>query len=112
MKLSSLRELDYVEVSHNPKIKKQILLGNDALPNLISFSCAVFPPGEMAGAHSHADMSEVFFVQSGRGVINIDGKEYPLEKGVCAAVEVGEEHEIRNTGFEDLVLSYFAIKAD
>ncbi len=110
MKITSLSDLEYVEVSHNPLIKKRIMLANGEFPNIVNFSQAVFPVGEIAGAHKHDDMNEIFFVHSGIGVINIDGVNYPLEEGVCAAVEAGEVHKIQNTGTENLVLNYFAIK--
>ncbi|VAX11220.1 hypothetical protein MNBD_GAMMA25-1680 [hydrothermal vent metagenome] len=109
MKITSLKILDKVAVSHNPAIKKQIMLANGELPNIINFSRAVFPPGEIAGAHQHDDMSEIFFVLSGKGMITIDGVAHTLETGICVAVEAGEMHEVKNTGRDDLVLSYFAV---
>jgi len=96
-------------VSHNPEIGKKVMLDRGDLPCLLNFSRAVFGPGQTAAAHSHEDMNEVFFVENGRGVIRIDGQAYPLGKGVCAAIETGEIHEISNTGDTDLVLLYFAI---
>ncbi len=88
------------------------MLASGEFPHIINFSRAVFPAGEIAGAHKHDDMSEIFFVQSGKGVIAIDGVDHPLEVGTCAAIEAGEMHEVRNTGSEDLVLSYFAVRTD
>jgi mannose-6-phosphate isomerase-like protein (cupin superfamily) len=56
-------------------------------------------------------MCEVFFVESGSGIIRIDGQEYPLQPGTCIAVEPGEVHEIVNSGTTDLVLTYFGLRA-
>ncbi len=56
-------------------------------------------------------MSEVFFVNSGVGVIRIDQQEYDLIPGVCVSVEIGEIHEIINTGTENLILTYFGIQS-
>ncbi len=36
--------------------------------------------------------------------------EYPLQPGNCYAVEVGEVHEIVNTGNTELILTYFGLK--
>ncbi len=55
-------------------------------------------------------MSEVFFVESGSGVIRIDDQEYPLQPGTCIAVEPGEVHEITNNSSIDLVLTYFGLQ--
>jgi mannose-6-phosphate isomerase-like protein (cupin superfamily) len=37
--------------------------------------------------------------------IRIDDRDYPLAPGTCAAVEVGESHEITNNGDRDLILT-------
>lgn len=56
-------------------------------------------------------MFEVFYVESGTGVITIDGAEHTLERGVCVLIEPGELHEITNNGADsELVLSYFGIE--
>lgn len=57
-------------------------------------------------------MGEVFFVQSGEGEIRIDGKIFMLLPGVCALLEAQEKHEVKNTGDEELVITYFGIRID
>ena len=76
-----------------------------------NFSQACFAPGQVAGGHSHADMSEVFFVESGLGNIRINGIDYQLKPGVCIAVEPGEVHEVSNTGNTDLIITYFGLRS-
>ena len=110
MKINHLAKLPSQQVSHNPEISKKVMLSLGDLPHLTNFSQAVFAPGQIASKHCHQDMSEVFFVQSGEGKICIDTKSFSLSPGVCVAVEAGEDHEITNTGTEDLVLTYFGIK--
>ncbi|HEY9201460.1 MAG TPA: cupin domain-containing protein [Gammaproteobacteria bacterium] len=109
MKISSLKTIQSGPVSHNPAIKKQQMLGTNELDHLIQFSQAVFPAGEIAGAHSHPDMNEVFFILSGTGQMRIDDKTIELEPGMCITVEAGEAHEIENTDEADLVINYFAL---
>ena len=114
MKRVSLSKLPMQGVSHNTAILKQVMLKTEDLPHLAQFAQARFAPGQVAAAHSHADMHEVFFVQSGQGTMTRNGKPEALEPGVCIAVSPGEIHEVSNTGSEDLVLTYFGIlnKAD
>ena len=81
------------------------------LPHLTNFSQAYFVPRQRAAAHSHSDMFEVFLVESGSGVIRVDGEEHRLEKGTCVVVQPGEVHEIVNSGTGVLVLTYFGIEA-
>jgi len=110
MKYTSLTNLPDEAVSHNPAIKKKVMLRLGDLPHLTNFSQAQFAPGQVAIAHCHADMHEVFFVESGEGTIQINGTPYPLQPGTCIAVEAGEVHEVSNTGTADLVLTYFGLR--
>jgi mannose-6-phosphate isomerase-like protein (cupin superfamily) len=87
------------------------MLASGDLPHLTNFSQAIFTPGQIAANHCHRDMSEVFFVESGEGIISINGQNFNLDRGTCIAVEIGEYHEITNTGNVDLVLTYFGIKS-
>lgn len=107
MQYSKLIELPDEEVSHNARIKKRVMLKTGDLPHLIGFSQARFPAGEMANRHKHDDMYEVFYVEQGVGRIRVDDQEIALEPGVCVSVEPGENHEIENTGNEELVVNYF-----
>jgi mannose-6-phosphate isomerase-like protein (cupin superfamily) len=109
MKISSLKTIQPGPVSHNPAIKKQQMLGMNELNHLVQFSQAIFPAGEIAGAHSHPDMNEIFFIQSGNGQMRIDDKTVELEPGMCITVEAGEVHEIENAGEADLVITYFGL---
>ena len=110
MKITSLDNLPQQTVSHNPEITKKVMLSNKDLPHLTNFSQATFAPGQVANAHAHQDMCEVFFVSAGSGVIRIDGREYDLTSGIYVAVEPEETHEIINTGTINLILTYFGIQ--
>lgn len=111
MKITDLNQIPEQEVSHNPAIKKKVMLSLEDLPHLTNFSQACFAPGQIASGHSHADMSEVFFVESGLGNIRINGIDYQLKPGVCIAVEPGEVHEVSNTGNTDLIITYFGLRS-
>lgn len=111
MKRISLNTIPTQGVSHNTAIRKQTLLQKGDLPHLIQFAQAQFEPGQVATAHAHTDMHEVFFVQAGSGTMTVDNQAHILEPGVCIAVDPGETHEITNTGDEVLVLTYFGILA-
>ena len=80
------------------------------LPHLTNFSQARFQPGQIAPAHTHTDMHEVFFVEAGEGAIAINGISHPLTAGTCVAVAPHESHEVSNTGTTELILTYFGIK--
>ena len=110
MKVSSIDSTPQLEVSHNPKLKKHELLSRGDVEQGTIFSRAIFLPGETADAHSHADMTEVFYVESGQGVISVNEKLVTLKAGTCVVVEPYESHELKNAGSTDMVVLYFGIK--
>ncbi len=110
MKLTSLNQLPEEGVSHNPAIKKKVMLRWGDLPHLTNFSQSRFAPGQTAAAHAHQDMCEVFFVEAGSGIIRINDQEYPLTQGSCIAVEPSEVHEVINNGSTELILTYFGLR--
>lgn len=112
MKRTYLSDLPKEPVSHNSAIEKKVMLRLGDLPHLTNFSQARFAPGQVAEAHSHHDMCEVFFVEAGVGTICIDGSDYPLTPGTCVAVEPDEVHEVRNSGTEELILTYFGLRVE
>lgn len=112
MKITALAQVAEESVSHNPAIKKWVMLRQGDLPHLTNFSQARFAPGQVASGHAHRDMAEVFFVESGQGTITINGQPYALNPGTCIAVDPGEHHEVSNDGAEALVLTYFGLRIE
>ncbi|MBO0350191.1 cupin domain-containing protein [Phormidium pseudopriestleyi FRX01] len=110
MKITALTHLTSESVSHNPAIQKKVMLKAGELPHLTNFSQAKFAPGQVAAAHAHGDMCEVFFVSQGSGLIRVNGTDYPIESGTCIAIEPGEVHEVVNNSSQDLILTYFGLK--
>ena len=71
----------------------------------------VFEPGETAhpeARHIH-DTDEVFVFVQGRGVIPIDGTEYPVETGDVVVVEAGEDHHTRSSEEDPLVAVWYVL---
>jgi mannose-6-phosphate isomerase-like protein (cupin superfamily) len=110
MKIVSLADAPEEGVTHNPEIRKRVLLRRGDLPHLTNFARARLLPGQTARSHAHRDMSEVFYVEAGEGSMVIDGARHALSDGVCVVVEAGESHEIENTGAAELVLLYFGVE--
>jgi len=110
VKLSSIDSTQESGVSHNARIRKHVLVANGEIDHVINISRAVFPPGEVAHAHSHDDMTEVFIIESGQGVILVSGRSVPLEAGMCVVVEPNEVHELKNTGSTDMVVTCLGVE--
>ncbi|MGJ8725851.1 MAG: cupin domain-containing protein [Roseibacillus sp.] len=109
MKITSANA-PWSEVSHNSAIKKQVFLANGEVPHITQFARSVFQPSQVASAHSHDDMWEVFLVTSGILTITIDGIAHELEAGASITLAPNETHELRNDGSEELHLTYFGIE--
>ena len=109
MKKTSLELLPWCEVSHNPAIKKQMMVGFDELLPVTQFSRAIFPPGESAPGHLHENMAEVFYVEKGCAVMNVDGRAHNLMPGDSMVIHPGETHELSNAGTEEMVVIYFGV---
>ena len=111
MKHGNLDHLPEQPVSHNPDIKKRVLFKHGEIPYVTQYSQASFLPGQIAPAHSHADMYEVFLCVSGTGSIVIDGEKCDLNPGHFYLCEPGETHEIVNDGHDALELLQLGVLA-
>ena len=97
-------------VSHNHSIKKRMMIKPETVPHVVYMSRSLFQPGDSAPGHSHDDMHEVFYIESGVATFTINGVPNILRKGNTIHVAPLEVHEITNTGDTELVLVYYGIK--
>jgi len=85
------------------------MLGNR---RITSGGLYVFKPGEVAHPeprHVH-DVDEVFIFVQGKGVIPIDGIEYPVQTGDVVIVEAGEDHHTRSSVEDPLVSAWYLME--
>ena len=61
-------------------------------------------PGEEIGAEVHSDNDQFFRVDSGSGVVTIDGTDSKISDGYAVVVPAGARHNIKNDGDEPLKL--------
>lgn len=112
MKIISLFDLPEEGVSHNPQIKKKMMIRSGEIPHLTNFSQVHFKSGQASGPHAHENLYEVFFIEAGEGIMRIEEKEYRVGKGFCIMVEPGEIHDIINIIPSDLIITYFGLKVE
>jgi mannose-6-phosphate isomerase-like protein (cupin superfamily) len=59
-------------------------------------------PDEEIGEEVHADRDQFFRIEEGEGIIDIDGRENPVEDDIALIVPAGSRHNVRNTGDQPL----------
>lgn len=96
MKFSSLDSLPFHPVSHDPKLKKKVLMGPGALPHVKAVSHIELNPGDRASRHSHENAFEVFYGIRGWVDFIVGDTAISLTEGSCLVVEPGEEHSIED----------------
>ncbi len=109
MKLTHINDLLEVGVSHDPEIKKKIIIDKGNIPNLMTFAQAIFKPGQKVDTHAHETMFEVFYIEKGKAQFVVEGAKLLLEAGDSITIEPGEKHSQSNPFDEDVVWLYFGI---
>jgi len=63
--------------------------------------------GQDQRIHSHAESDKIYFVLRGRGFFHIAGDERELGEGQMVIAKPGEDHGVRNSAAEELVMLVF-----
>jgi len=110
MKMVSLQDLPEEGVSHDPDLMKKVMIRQGQLPHLKSFAQLRMTPGQVAHAHAHEHLYEIFLIETGEGTLDVDGTEQKVTAGTCVIFEPSEIHEVSNRGSDELVLTYFGLE--
>lgn len=73
------------------------------------------PPGGSEHRHFHAKAQQFFFILSGSAVMELEGRDFPLEAGDGIHVPAGKPHQFKNpygTAVEFLVISNPTTRGD
>lgn len=74
------------------------------------FSKVTIKPNCELGHHDHFGETETYYILSGRGMYEDEGKEIPVEAGDVTFCQDGKGHGIKNSGTEDLVFMALILK--
>ena len=64
-------------------------------------------PGQDQRIHSHAESDKIYFVLCGAGLFHIAGEEKELAEGEMVIARPGQDHGVKNSSAEELVLLVF-----
>ena len=92
---------------YNSKGEEKLYLSDltafpDINPKIRMYALAELKPGEEVEFHTHTDECELYYILSGKGVYDDNGKEYEVQAGTVTHTPSGSGHGIRNTGNEML----------
>jgi len=79
------------------------LLDGSGEKNARLFAEITLEPGSSIGYHQHQSETEYYFILSGTGIVNDEGKEVEVKQGDSVITGNGASHGIRNTGSVPLV---------
>ena len=79
------------------------LLDGSTQKNARMFAEITLKPGCSIGYHRHDSETEYYFILSGAGVVNDDGKEVQVKQGDSIITGNGASHSIKNNGSVPLV---------
>ena len=64
--------------------------------------------GSLTPKHTHEDEEQVYIILKGSGVVRLNDEEEKVGGGMIVYIPRGTEHEIKNTGEDDLTYIYIA----
>jgi quercetin dioxygenase-like cupin family protein len=65
--------------------------------------------GQEQRIHRHQESDKIYFVLRGKGLFHIAGEEKQLAAGEAVLAKPGEDHGVKNSAVEDLVLLVFMV---
>ena len=66
--------------------------------NNLTLSSTFLRANKCTNGHTHAGQEEVYMFISGEGMMEINGKTFPVTEGDVVCIEDGEFHKVYNTG--------------
>lgn len=92
-------------------ITKEMLISDEDRGDACKMYAKVtVPVGCEIGYHVHQGDGEGYFILTGTGIYNDNGKEMPLEPGDSFFCKEGDGHGIKNTGDEDITFVALILK--
>ena len=64
--------------------------------------------GSLTPKHTHEDEEQAYIILKGSGIVRLNNEQEKVGEGMIVYIPRGTEHEIRNTGKDDLTYIYVA----
>src|ERR1700730_7819644 len=87
---------------------KQLINGMHLGGHLHCVEYVVVPPGASIGDHTHDRTEEMYYILSGRAILEIDGKPGYVAAGALVTTPLGATHTIANSTYQ--FLTFFVLE--
>ena len=78
-------------------LSRKLFGADDFASGLRYIAFTELPPGSSIGEHAHQDArEEIYLIQYGEGVMQMDGEERPVRAGDVILTRIGSSHGLRN----------------
>jgi len=101
-----------IKISHNSNVNTYITKDGSEIRELMhpdihgnisqSLAEATVKPSQSTLLHKHIKSEEIYYILQGRGKLSLDNETIPVTKGDTICIMPGTNHNIENTGKEDL----------
>ncbi len=89
---------------------KNYLTNEELENNMTGFNMMELEAGGAIGYHQHLGDEEIYFILSGNGIIQDNGKEESIEAGDLIYTKAGEFHGLKNISESPLKFIAFIVK--
>jgi mannose-6-phosphate isomerase-like protein (cupin superfamily) len=93
---------------HRSALSKLLVHPRNTDTQCLDVRLSCYQPGGYAAPHAHREAENVFLVLKGRGIMELDEAQHPIEPGTVVFVPPGVTHAIYNTGDGPLVFVFVA----
>ena len=105
-----IRREEHMAGGNGHVIIKEILDAEQLNGKCGLYAQVTLEPGCSLGYHEHHGETESYFILSGHGMYDDNGKAYPAEPGDLFLCKDGDGHGLKNTGTEELTFMALILK--
>ena len=89
---------------------REVFSSDDFKSNLRHFHETVINPHSTIGYHKHHGNEEIYYLVEGTGIMQLNGKKFPVKSGDSVIAQDGESHGLINNSDEPIRILVFECK--
>jgi mannose-6-phosphate isomerase-like protein (cupin superfamily) len=89
--------------AHFDARSKMLVRPENSASRRFDFRISIYQPQGYAAAHTHKVQEQIYQIQAGEGLMEINGQRHVVRPNDTVFIPPGVEHAIYNSGLEDLI---------